>query len=407
LIHFYKRMTTLADLHSMPEVPSIAHFCSLFNVHLDLVEFEIEDFETALLKQNTDDIFSSTLIERLTVKLVIGCLPMYASRIHEGNFSTYLMQLFQSKREEAEEDGYVLDFEDPFEKNEIQDFSELNVIEQIKVINQLTEFRLDCEDVSSKLKDLDPEGLRIDPLGIDSNNIIYWYFYGTRLYKEVKAKSKRPKKTKKCEDAVEIELTEEQEPEPIDPPGWYLVCSSEVEWNDLVKKYKKSKRKQDKELYETLNDNFLPDIMKMFNEKEKEERLKLLMANKRSSSRLDRKRELEEQAFMKRIEAEKKLEMEKIAEEARRKQIEKENKLKSRENRANQRAQMGLRVGNDLDTLMANRKRIRGNSIDNREEESDDTELPVRKKNPAMREFQRLTSLDEDGDNHAGRNLRF
>ena len=114
------------------------------------------------------------------------------------------MQLFQSKREEAEEDGYVLEFEDPFENNDIQDFSELNVIEQIKVINQLTEFRLDCEDVSSKLKDLDPDGLRIDPLGIDSNNIIYWYFYGTRLYKEVKAKSKRPKKTKKGENCEEF-----------------------------------------------------------------------------------------------------------------------------------------------------------------------------------------------------------
>ena len=88
------------------------------------------------------------------------------------------------------------------------------------------------------------------------------------------------------------------------------------EWTELVKKYKKSKKKQDKELYEILNDNFLPDILKMFEDQEKEERLKLLMANKRSSSRLDRKRDMEEQAFMKRMEEEKRLEMERIAEEA-------------------------------------------------------------------------------------------
>ena len=87
-------------------------------------------------------------------------------------------------------------------------------------------------------------------------------------------------------------------------------------------------------MYEILNDNFLPDIVKMFEDQEKEERLKLLMANKRSSSRLDRKRDMEEQAFMKRMEEEKRLEMEMVAEEAKRKQREKENKQKSREVRA-------------------------------------------------------------------------
>ena len=86
-------------------------------------------------------------------------------------------------------------------------------------------------------------------------------------------------------------------------------------------------------MYEILNDNFLPDILKMFEDQEKEERLKLLMANKRSSSRLDRKRDMEEQAFMKRMEEEIRLEMERSTEEAKRKQ-------------------------RDLDALMANRKRI-------------------------------------------------
>ena len=133
------------------------------------------------------------------------------------------------------------------------------------------------------------------------------------------------------------------------------------------------------------------------------------MANKRSSSRLDRKRETEEQEFMKRMDEEKKFELERVAEEAKRKQREKENKQKSREIRAKQREQMGLRVGNDLDALMANRKRIRGDIIDQSEEESDEASKQnyPRKRNPAMREFQRLSSLEEDCENHAGRNLRF
>jgi len=404
-------MCTLAELHAMPEIPSIAHFCSLFKDSFDLLELEIDEFESALLKQNTEDIFASTLVERLTVRLVIGCLPMYASNIHEGNFSTYLRQLLQAKKEEAEEDGYEFKFEDPFEENDVEDFSDLDVKDQVKVIYQLTEFRLECGDVAGKLKDLDPEGLRIEPLGVDSDNVFYWYFFGTRLYKEVKPmKAKRPKKSKKdeVEKADEEEEEEKVEKEPRDPLGWYLACSSEGEWKDLVAKYKKSKKKQDKELYETLNDNFLPDILKMFDDQEKEERLKLLMANKRSSSRLDRKREEEEKVFMRRMEEERRLEMERAAEEARRKQIEKENKLKSREVRAKQREQLGLRVGSDPDALMANRKRIRGDSIEQREEETEElsSQSHTRKKNPAMKEFQRLASLEEDPESHAGRNLR-
>ena len=38
----------------MPEIPSIAHFCSLFKVALDLVDVEIDQLEAALLKQNND-----------------------------------------------------------------------------------------------------------------------------------------------------------------------------------------------------------------------------------------------------------------------------------------------------------------------------------------------------------------
>ena len=60
-------------------------------------------------------------------------------------------------------------------------------------------------------------------------------------------------------------------------------------------KYKKSKKKCDKELYETLNENFLPEIVKMFAEREREERRKLLMmVPKRTSNRIERKRREQE-----------------------------------------------------------------------------------------------------------------
>jgi len=61
-------------------------------------------------------------------------------------------------------------------------------------------------------------------------------------------------------------------------------------------KYSQSKKKCDCELHETLSESFLPEIVKMFAEREKEERRRLLMLQpKRASSRIERKRQEQEE----------------------------------------------------------------------------------------------------------------
>ena len=121
-----------------------------------------------------------------------------------------------------------------------------------------------------------------EPLNKNDDN------YKKRKEKERKKKKKKEKKKKKHKKNRRESISSDEE---ISNSKWSVVCLTQKDWEDITAKYKKSKKKSDRELYETLNDNFLPEIVKMFAEREREEKRKLMMlAPKRASNRIERKR---------------------------------------------------------------------------------------------------------------------
>ena len=321
-------------------------------------------------------------LDSLFVKLVRGCVPPHhAKRIHEHNYFTYAKQLFQSKAEEVEEDYgdnksllALLKAENPFDtaEEDVEELADLSLPALVRVLRMLTDYRLEAEDIPELVKNMDADSLRVEPVGEDSSGHVFWYFYGTRLYMEVAKKQPKRKTAKEETDKIKgkgkknskleekkkkkadggkktaviseerVDVEEEEEKEEDDPgpaPGWYLACRTEPDWQRLADRLRASKKKPDRELLSTLETNFLPEIGRMFAQQEREQRLRWLMANKRSSSRIDRRQREQEERQLRDQQLEEQLGNAQLLEEERRRrgggdEQEKENGPRVRENRS-------------------------------------------------------------------------
>lgn len=285
----------ILDIQSWWEVPSIAHFCSLFRAAFNLLDFDIEDLEEALL---TDGGTEGRLLQELIVKLLEGCLPNDTRNdISTFNYQMFLRRLFRKKCQEYK-------CENPF--NTDVDFELLPLRQKVEILRALCDFRLDAEDVEQSLSNLDSDSLRVEPLGHDRKNSAYWYFYGTRLYREdyidtsnsashkQKSKPKDKKRKKRRNRVAKEEEEEKEEASLIDAENkgresvWQVVCFTQQDWSRLVEKFRDSEYDTERKLYRTLSEDFMPEIPKLFDLKEKQQRRKLLQRN---SSRVLRSQE--------------------------------------------------------------------------------------------------------------------
>ncbi|XP_045458493.1 uncharacterized protein LOC123668847 [Melitaea cinxia] len=266
------------DIQSWWEVPSIAYFCSLFRTAFNLLDFDIEELEEALLTDGTEETGNSLLTE-LIVRLLNGCLGN--NDISAFNYQMYLRRLFRRK---CQEHGRY----NPF--NTDIDFQFLPLRTKVEILYALCDFRLDAEDVFDLFKNLEAESLRVEPLGWDNNDSAYWYFYGTRLYREdIIKKSRAKNKKKKKEESRKRgwfygdDWLDDEDTDRV----WQVVCFTEEDWTHLTEKFCDASTKVERELYRSLSQNFLPEIPRLFEEKERLQRKRLLeLAPRRTSSRV-------------------------------------------------------------------------------------------------------------------------
>ncbi|XP_067135520.1 chromatin remodeling regulator CECR2-like [Centruroides vittatus] len=331
------------DIQSWWEIPSIAHFCSVFKAAFNLLEFDIEDLERSFLSVENDDCIS---LQKLIIALLQG---YYDTNINVDNWEHHLWDILQEKW--VKEEGRV----HPFPSRNTS-FHSLPLRTKAKILHALCEYRLDTQNITEALKGVDGNNLRIKPIGRDSEGNIYWYFFGLRLYKESPQRCRSKKNEnieiskKNRERKIAKRHSDLEKKTEVSNSAWSIICATEDDWHNLANTLRKSKLLLDKKLYETIS-SFLPKLQDIIIEQERNARRRLSSyAPRRCSSRLEskfkRKQEEEQIAALLAAEEERKkleeLEQKKMEDEKERKEKEKrerarraEERLKAIEERAN------------------------------------------------------------------------
>ncbi|XP_063677910.1 chromatin remodeling regulator CECR2-like [Bolinopsis microptera] len=152
----------MKDVQGWWEVPSICYYCSLLGNAFGLPDFTIERLEEALSTEEED-----VLLTEMFTTLTQAILPEAVDK----SWREKVAYLFSDRGKS-----------NPFEKSEID--KTLTCWEKLDILYNLCEMRMECADVNGIIKTIEKWQLKTLPIGEDSNEMLYWYFCGTRIYRQ-------------------------------------------------------------------------------------------------------------------------------------------------------------------------------------------------------------------------------
>ncbi|GFT73443.1 cat eye syndrome critical region protein 2 homolog [Trichonephila clavipes] len=196
-------------------------------------------------------------------------------------------------------------------------FENLDISTKVDLLYSLCMYLLYQKDAVDTLQGMGADSLRVTPLGCDALGNEYWYFYGTRLYKQEPSKNikvkdwkeewneqknrafcKRGRGRPKKDDSITDKRNSNNESMGsnrcmnIDEKSrWSVVCHTFDDWIDFAAKFQDSTLECEQALFHTLKEDFLPVLNDIYEEKGRrlQEKLHKLMANSETTKMQTRK----------------------------------------------------------------------------------------------------------------------
>ncbi|KAI9337744.1 hypothetical protein BDR26DRAFT_863489 [Obelidium mucronatum] len=165
------------------------------------------------------------------------------------------------------------------------EYQDLSPIEKVRILRRISEWQFDLpERFRSVAKDEDDcRHWRVDPIGWDTEGGTFWLFDDNRLYREFDPAS-LPQELPKAVGRGKPPLTPAKHARLLKKkPKWELVCRTISDWKTYPEKFKDSKHRYEKNLYQALTSGVGVKVIENLEERGEQElkRLQLLEEHRR------------------------------------------------------------------------------------------------------------------------------
>ncbi|CAG8497949.1 9873_t:CDS:10 [Dentiscutata heterogama] len=272
----------ILHIRSLWEFANVSQFMHTYYDAFGLDSFDTDELERSLA---TDD---NIQIGDLIIKMLRTL--SFNKNISLDNWEQHLLQQYQKHAPEK----------NPFgdETCSIK-FEDMSVKQKVLILHDLCHWQMRNPDrFRNFLSNQDnPQEWRVTPVGYDSKGNTYWLFDDNRLCKESPKKDvskKQKSKVKNTRRSRAKHVPSEVNETIAETTNWETVCVTIAEWEEFPKRFEKSRNVQEKAFYKLLTEDLLPQILAALHEKEKERKKLDALANRKRSSRIQ-KREFEKQ----------------------------------------------------------------------------------------------------------------